>query len=56
MTEEGGFVPEYNKYRMSSDRMFAVFSYDIIDRISVFAKLGNADLETHSSEGETTDF
>ena len=56
MTEEDGYVPEYSAYRMASDRMFLVFSYDIIDRITLFTKLGKADIETHSSEGETTGF
>lgn len=56
MVEEGGYVPQYSNYRMASDRLFAVLSYDLIDRITVYTKFGNADLETHSSEGETTEF
>jgi hypothetical protein len=56
MTETGGFVPEYPEYRMASDRLFLCGWYDVIDRVSVFGKIGRADLETHSSEGETTEF
>ena len=56
MTEAGGFVPEFSAYHMSSDRVFVNAYYDVVDRVAVFGKLGLADLETHSSEGETTEF
>lgn len=56
MHEDGGVKPESDRYRMSGRRRFLAGELWINDTYAVNARLGFANLETHSSEGETTDF
>lgn len=54
-TEEGGVKPQYDKYRLSSWR-YMVRADWVEGPWSLGVLLGQADLKTHSSEGETTEF
>lgn len=56
MTEKNGINPEYNHYRMTSRQRFINGTITYRDNSSFTMKLGQTDLETHSSEGETTEF
>ena len=56
MTQKGGVKPEYNRFRMASDRYFAVAEYRAVKWLTLLVKLGTADLQTHSSEGEVVEF
>lgn len=57
MTEHNGIInPEYNHYRITSRQRFINGTITYKDNSSFTIKLGQTDLETHSSEGETTEF
>ncbi len=56
MTETGGGKPEYNHYRVMSRRHFMEGKLSFPSKSAVHLKLGQATIQTHSSEGETTYF
>ncbi len=56
MAEHNGIKPEYDHYRMTSRQRFTNGKITYRDNSSFTMKLGQIDLETHSSEGETTEF
>jgi len=55
-TESGGVKPQYNDYRMKSLRHLLNGTLHLGDLLNATLSIGQADLETHSDEGETTEF
>lgn len=56
MTEQGGIKPEYDAYRMASIRHVLHGALTYRKDCALLVEAGLADLETHSREGETTQF
>ena len=56
MSQKNGLKPEFSGYRMSSGRHMIDTQVTYQDDYALHLQLGQADLTTHSTEGETTEF